>query len=211
MIAGRPKVSGGRADEIKAEALRLFAKRDIDRVTIKDIGRACDINTALIYYYFESKNDLFRAAVEYGITRAMARYGRLREDSDDPPRRIGQWFDIHARPTPSMRRLLRILLRYALSDLRFASVDRLIKKFHEGERRILSESIGAGISMGRFRPVDAEGAARFVSRHLGGIELAVVTGSGRGRRAMISELEAWLWDHLGYPGRSSPPGASDPA
>jgi len=204
--ARRPKGSGGRAEEIKAVALRLFAERDFDRVTIKDIARACGINTALIYYYFESKEDLFRAAVEYGITRAAGRYGRLREGSDDPVQRIGQWFDIHARPAAATRELLRILLRYAFSELRFASVDGLIKRFREGERRILAESIRAGIALGRFQPVDAERVTRFVSSHLGGVELAAVMRWSRDRRAMVGELEAWLWDHLGYPRRSRVPG-----
>ena len=40
-----------RASEIMDAALHLFAENGVSRVTIKDIGRACDLNAAMIYYY----------------------------------------------------------------------------------------------------------------------------------------------------------------
>ena len=45
-----------RADELMSAALDLFAERDFASVTIKDSAHAIGVNTALIYYYFESNN-----------------------------------------------------------------------------------------------------------------------------------------------------------
>ena len=44
-----------RADAMTEVALTLFAERNFASVTIKDIGTALGVNTALIYYYFDSK------------------------------------------------------------------------------------------------------------------------------------------------------------
>ena len=196
--AGQGKVASERADEIKVVALRLFAERDFNRVTIKDIARVCDINTALIYYYFENKEDLFRAAIEYAIAQAIGRYEQVRQGDHNPVQRISGWFEINARLATSIGKLLKIMLDYSRSDLRFDSVDGLIREFYENERLILSQNIRNGMSLGLFRSVDAERIALFVSSHLDGIEFAAMIRRDLDRRAMISDLEAWLWDHLGY-------------
>ena len=196
--AGPGKIPSERADEIKVVALRLFAERDFNRVTIKEIARHCDINTALIYYYFENKEDLFRAAIEYAIAQAIGRHQQARQGDHNPVQRLSDWFEINARLATSMGKLLKIMLDYSLSDLRFDSVDGLIRQFYENERLILSENIRKGMSRGLFRSVDAERVALFVSSHLDGIEFAAMIRRDLDRRAMISDLEAWLWDHLGY-------------
>lgn len=196
--AGPGKIPGERADEIKVVALRLFAERDFKRVTIKEIARHCDINTALIYYYFENKEDLFRAAIEHAIAQAIGRYQQVHHDDHNPVQRISDWFEINARLATSMGKLLKIMLDYSLSDLRFDSVDGLIREFYENERLILSQNIRKGMSLGLFRSVDAERVALFVSSHLDGVEFAAMIRRDLDRRAMISDLEAWLWAHLGY-------------
>ncbi|MFZ1071180.1 MAG: helix-turn-helix domain-containing protein, partial [Methyloceanibacter sp.] len=48
-------------DKFLTASLDLFAERNFASVTIKDIAKALNVNTALIYYYFDSKTDLFRA------------------------------------------------------------------------------------------------------------------------------------------------------
>lgn len=45
-------------------AIRRFAEHGLNGTTIRDIGREAGLNSALIYYYFENKESLFRAAVD---------------------------------------------------------------------------------------------------------------------------------------------------
>lgn len=73
-----------RANELKSAALDVFAERDFASVTIKDIACAIGVNTALIYYYFESKEDLFRATIENAVVQALDIYKHLKEKHDDP-------------------------------------------------------------------------------------------------------------------------------
>ena len=60
----RFRPSPGRSDSFLATSLELFAERNFASVTIKDIAQSLDVNPALIYYYFDSKTDLFRATIE---------------------------------------------------------------------------------------------------------------------------------------------------
>ena len=53
-----------RSEELLIAAFDLFAERNFASVTIKDIGAAINVNTALIYYYFGNKDELFLAVLE---------------------------------------------------------------------------------------------------------------------------------------------------
>ena len=54
-------------------AIRVFADRGGAGTTIRDIGRAAGLNSALLYYYFDNKEALFRAAVERVMSEFMER------------------------------------------------------------------------------------------------------------------------------------------
>jgi AcrR family transcriptional regulator len=51
-------------DRIVAAARELFAEKGFDAVSIAELAAGAEVNRALIYYYFEDKLDLYRAAVE---------------------------------------------------------------------------------------------------------------------------------------------------
>src|SRR5690606_28943042 len=44
---------------LKEAALRLFASRGLERVTIREIADAARVNSALLYHYFENKEQLY--------------------------------------------------------------------------------------------------------------------------------------------------------
>ncbi|MFC0589367.1 TetR family transcriptional regulator [Novosphingobium aquiterrae] len=58
------------AEHLKAVALRLFAQRGIDGVTVRQIAAAAgQKNHAVVGYYFGSKEDLIRAVIVDGARR----------------------------------------------------------------------------------------------------------------------------------------------
>ena len=65
---------------IREAALELFSSRNFSVVTIKDIAKAAGLNTALIYYYFGSKEELFRSAVTLAVERAFHQFRIARRD-----------------------------------------------------------------------------------------------------------------------------------
>jgi AcrR family transcriptional regulator len=81
---------GGKRETIKTEALRLFAQRGVDAVSVQDIATACDMAKPNLYAHFASKDALVRALFEEGYRE----YGRqMREALGQPGpfrQRIGQ-------------------------------------------------------------------------------------------------------------------------
>ena len=187
-----------RAEELLTVALDLFSQRGFAAVTINDIANAVGVNTALIYYYFESKEDLFRATVEDATAKALDNYRRLRERHSDPVDLIGDWFDNNLELSEPIRKLVKIMLDYANSGMQIALVDGLIKEFYAEECSILSGSIRRGIELGVFRAVDPERAALLASTHLDGIMVASMIRADFDLTAAMGDLKRVFWEHLGY-------------
>lgn len=59
-----PGARRDRRDDILQASLHLFAERGFHGTSIRDIAREADLTEGLIYHYFSSKRDLFRAIIE---------------------------------------------------------------------------------------------------------------------------------------------------
>jgi AcrR family transcriptional regulator len=185
-------------------ALELFAQRGFSAVTIKDIAKSAKINSALLYYYFESKEDLFKASIELAILDALDNYARLKEKHTNPIDLINDWFENNVEMASPLRKLVKVMLDYTNSQAELASVDALIKRFYKEEMSILSSSIRQGMAMGLFESVDAARAAEFASVHLDGIMTASMIRPGLDLGDAVAELKHTFWRRLGYRDKASP-------
>jgi len=192
------KVLPQRARELMMAALGLFARRDFSAVTIKDIAKVAGVNTALIYYYFDNKEDLFRATLDYAVERALENYRRLGERHSDPVDLINDWFDNHAELSEPIRELVKIMLDYRTARTQLRVVDDIINLFYDEECRIISESVKRGIDLGVFRKVDPEAAATIASTHLDGIMVRSMIHRDLDVIVAIAQLKSLFFEHLGY-------------
>ena len=88
-------------------ALALFSQRGLNSVTIKDIAKLASLNTALIYYYFDSKEHLFESCVEDAVAESLETYEKLKaQHVADPVNLIGDWFLANLKTAGSLRKLL---------------------------------------------------------------------------------------------------------
>jgi AcrR family transcriptional regulator len=197
-----PRKSKDRARAIAAVALDLFAERDFSTVTLKDIASRAGINPALVYYYFEDKEDLFRFSIESAIFAALDHYGRIDDEHEHPVDLINGWFDNNLALSRTIANLLKIKLDYSRSRLRLRSVDRLIRKFYEDECRILADAISKGVARRLFRKIEAERLALFVSSHLDGIMVASIIRPGFDLAGSLGDLRALLFEYLAPPRRA---------
>lgn len=195
---GRSRTALRQSEKLMMVGLDLFSKRDLSAVSIKNIAKAAHVNSALIYYYFRNKEDLFRASIEYAILQALDNYARLKDKHSNPVDLINDWFENNIEMARSFRKLVKIMLDYSNSLTRLASVDSLIKHFYKEEMSILSNSIRHGVAMGLFERVDPERAAQFASVHLDGIMVAFMIRSDFDLHAAIVDLRDLFWLHLGY-------------
>ena len=63
----------GTQDLILDAAERLFARQGFAATTIKQIGKEADVNPALLYYYYDGKETLYRAMLQRILGQLLAR------------------------------------------------------------------------------------------------------------------------------------------
>jgi len=192
------KRGADRAAEIMTAALDLFAEKDYAAVTTTEIARIVGVRHSLIYYYFDSKEDLFHKTIQNFISATQRNYDNMRELHDDPVDRIEYWLANNIELSRQLRKLIKILFDYSGPKGRPLAVDKAIRKFYDVERDIIASGIREGVAQGTFTAVDPVKVAAFVSTHIDGIFFSSLMRPDTDLAADMAELKAVLWQILVY-------------
>ncbi len=169
---GRPRL-GSRPVEaestILAAALELFAAKNFSSVRTADIAKTTGFNQALIFYYFDTKEELYRRAMALAIEQAFQSFRISRANLEAPSDLILAWIDTHIRAYDSIAKLIKLSIDYVSTAERKAQIDRAIRTFYDGEREVLQTALEAGIASGEFADIDAAQTATFISTYLDGV------------------------------------------
>lgn len=181
-------------------ALELFAERHFDSVTIKDIGRAAKVNSAMIYYYYKDKQDLFHAAIESAIEDAFDLFDRHCKSNSHKSAAdaISNWFDVHATLHKQLRNVVKISVD-CKGIIGIPGASEPIIRFYKHENEILQNLVREGIAEGIFRKVDPEAVATMISTSLDGVMARSFILSDFELLKTIEDFKQVLWLYLGYP------------
>jgi TetR/AcrR family transcriptional regulator, cholesterol catabolism regulator len=185
-VARRRLAPAERTELILDGALKLFAERHYSTVTVRDLGLACGVNPALIYYYFENKEHLFAQALGHAIAQLNTGYAEAGADAKDARSQIMAWLDMHASIAPTLVRMTKLMSDYAAGRPGEDAAGALIAQFYAREQALLEDCIGRGIAAGQFRAVDVTRTARTVSLHLDGIFFA---SNARGDDRIAADIQ----------------------
>ncbi|EHS53540.1 transcriptional regulator, TetR family [Rhizobium sp. PDO1-076] len=160
-----------RAELILDAALGLFGTSHFSIVTMRDIAVACDVNVALLYHYFKSKDHLIQSVLAQAIGQIIADFEMRRaRPGDDFLGEIGIWFETHALMAPTMMtRMVKLMADYAAQTKKDPQLDAVVQSFYCFERELIINTLQAGIDSGRYAAVDTVKLARIVGLHLDGI------------------------------------------
>jgi len=197
----REEQSAARVDEFLATALDLFAERNFASVTIKDIAERLGVNTALIYYYFDSKTDLFRATIEFAVAGAFENVRALDNKSADPPTIIAAWLANHVNKYAEIHRFVKIALDFRGAHEGDPDIANTIESFYVEERKLISKIIRQGIKQGLFKPVEPTRMAQFISTYLDGCMVRLVIVPDFDLEGAVDDLHRRVLEMLGYSGK----------
>ena len=148
-----------RRREILEAALRVFSERGFRGATIKEIAREAGIrSSALIYWYFEDKEDLFGEvlASHVPVVRAVTELGPLMEvEPEEVLTRLGRAYLAFDEKNT---RALRLMIGEAV--LRPEVAERFVAGGPERVLGFLRAYLGRQVELGRLRPHDVRSSAR---------------------------------------------------
>ena len=138
-------------DEILDAAERLFAARGFPATTIKQIGQAAGVNSALLYYYFEDKERLYRAVLERLAAQLVSRTLVRLQASASPPDRIRGFIEAQVDTFIANPQLPRLFMREMLDHDAEHAVEQ-IQHLAATSFKALCDTIEEGQKQGTFRP-----------------------------------------------------------
>ena len=141
------------ARRIVATAEQVFAEQGLAGARMDEIARAAKVNKALLYYYFRSKEELFRFVLETLLSQLRAGVGARGAGEMSPGGRlaavIDNFFDF-VQAHPNYPRLIQRVLMSRGPNLEW-----IVSEYYKPLHVQLVGLIEEGISAGEFRRVDA--------------------------------------------------------
>jgi len=139
--------------------MELFARKGFRGTTTRDLATHAEINEAIIFRHFNTKEELYRAIIEYKVAEdrdgRREEFERLASAKDDQQffQAVGRAIlQKHETDTTFMRLLLFSALEgHELSEMFVSSM---------AARHPVADYIQSRIDEGAFRPMDAQLAAR---------------------------------------------------
>ena len=137
-------------DSILDAAERLFARQGFAATTVKEIGKEAAVNPALLYYYYDSKETLYRAMLQRILGQLLERGTDAIERASNHADRIRAFVRAQARLLGEHPHFPQLLVR-ELVDHQAAHAEQAITSTAAGAFRRLCEVIEAGQRDGAFR------------------------------------------------------------
>jgi AcrR family transcriptional regulator len=169
---GRPRLANRPVEAestILTAALELFAAKNFSSVRTADIAKATGFNQALIFYYFDTKEELYRRAMALAVEQAFQSFRLSRANLKTQSELILAWIETHIEAFDSISKLIKLSIDYVSTAERKANIDRAIRTFYDGERDVLQTALEAGVASGEFDGIDAAQTATFISTYLDGV------------------------------------------
>lgn len=179
-------------------SLDLFEKRHFSGVSTKDIAAAAQFNSALLYYYFESKDALFRSVVEMAVTDVLEHFEKINLTTAGPREIISAWLETHVQEFEIIRKLVKISMDYSSSDARSPETDAAIARFYDTERSVLTSALKSAVEAGSCHEIDADQTATFISTFLDGVMVRSILFPDFDYRSEIGQLEMFVSKQLGW-------------
>ena len=152
-----------RPAEILAAALEIFGERGYDATRLEDVGRRAGCTKGTVFLYYESKSELFKAAVREAMTPMVRETEQLVEENK-------------GRARDQLVGVLRLRWEHMAKNRLFGLVDLVLTEtakypelarfyndeFIDRNQSVLRKLVQRGVERGEFRNVDAAHTARLV-------------------------------------------------
>lgn len=140
------------ADDILRAADKFLADRPPSALSLKDIADEASINSAMIAYYFGSKDGLLAELIDQQCRSIRTGAEALRAqmaagELDDPARAVIHFMAASYRDRPSLNRILTHELQQAKSGVR----RHFNRNWVNPIKPLLHEALAAGVQGGRYR------------------------------------------------------------
>jgi len=152
-----------RPAEILAAAQEIFGERGYDATRLEDVGRRAGCTKGTVFLYYESKSELFKAAVREAMSPMMRDTEQAVEEHQGPAKELLTKV-LRLRWEHMARTRLTGIVKLLLTETgKYPDLARFYNdEFFDRTQTLLRRVILKGVESGEFRKLDVDQAARVV-------------------------------------------------
>jgi len=160
-------------DEVKEAivnvARHIFSRFGFKKTTMDEIAIASRKGKSSIYYYFSSKEDIFRAVVEKEASILKQELVKATKDAGSPSQKLKIHVLVRMRSMEKLANFYSAIKDDYLSHLDF--IDNIRKKYDQEEIQMMESILTEGVENGMFEIEDTSLAAIAIVTALKGMEI----------------------------------------
>jgi TetR/AcrR family transcriptional regulator len=145
------------ARRIVATAEEIFSEQGLAGARMDEIARAAKVNKALLYYYFRSKEELYRFVLDTLLSQLRSKVGEPGAAATSAAKQLASMVDHFFDFVTQHPNYPRLIQREMMSH--GPNVEWIVSEYYRPLHKTLVHMIEEGISAGEFRRVDTRNTA----------------------------------------------------
>jgi AcrR family transcriptional regulator len=173
-------------------ARNIFTHFGFKKTTMEEIALATRKGKSSIYYYFNSKEDIFKAVVEKEAEELKSELYKKIADIEDPIERLKVYITVRMRKLNKLTNFYTALKSDYMSHLEF--IEQIRKSYDQDEVRVVAGIIQEGIERGKFSVEDPHLSAVAIVTAMKGLEVPLFINKEHGNfEARLNSLINFLF------------------
>ncbi len=153
-------------------ARRIFTRYGFRKTTMEEIASASQMGKSSIYYYFKSKEDIFRAVVEFEAIMLKERLNRIISKDNSPTERLKAYILFRLHHVRTLENFYAALNEETLSHMGF--ILEIRRNFEEEEQELVSKILEDGMEQNVFQLSSSKIGAIAISNMMKGLEVPLL-------------------------------------
>ncbi len=153
-------------------ARRIFTRYGFRKTTMEEIASASQMGKSSVYYYFKSKEDIFRAVVEFEAIMLKERLNRIISKNSSPSERLKAYILFRLHHVRTLENFYAALNEEALSHMGF--ILEIRRNFEIEEQELVSKILEDGMEQNVFQLSSSKIGAIAISTMMKGLEVPLL-------------------------------------
>jgi len=169
-------------------ARKIFTRYGFRKTTMEEIAAASSMGKSSIYYYYPSKEDIFKAVVEKEALEMKERLDKTIHTGEPPMLKLKSYILFRLHHVRTLGNFYAALNEEALSHFDF--IMEIRRKFDQDEMSVVQEILEEGLSDGTFQINSSKIGAIAISTMMKGLELPLLLSDDHktDRGALLDDL-----------------------
>jgi AcrR family transcriptional regulator len=145
-----------RLDALLSTACEVIARRGLANTRTADVAAAAGVSQALVFYHFETKDNLLTRAFAYAAEQELARVDTVIRSPAGPLDKVRRILKLYG---PNPNKPWQMWIDGWAESMRVPELERVSRRLDVRWKEALAEVISAGVESGDFTCPDPHGAA----------------------------------------------------